>query len=301
MAKRKKQTKQSAISFETLDQLNLNAAGIDMGDQEIWVAIPKGRDKRPIRRFNTFTHQLQALVQWLCSCNIDTVAMESTSIYWIPLYDILEEAGIKVYLINARHLKSVPGRKSDILDCQWLQQLHTYGLLHASFRPEANIRQIRTLSRQRATLLQYRTQHIQHMQKALQIMNLKLSSVVGDITGKTGLDIIRAIVDGERDPHNLAKLRHPRCKHDEQTIAKALHGSYLPEQLFLLKQALFFYETFSQQIHALDQQLKLAFEQFQPQVDLDHQPLPKPRRPAREKNAPPLISAAPCTWPPGST
>ena len=286
MAKRKKHTKQTAISFETLDQLNLNAAGIDIGDQEIWVAVPKGRDKRPIRRFNTFTHHLQALGQWLCSCKIDTVAMESTSIYWIPLYDILEQAGIKVYLINARHLKSVPGRKSDILDCQWLQQLHTYGLLQASFRPEANIRQLRTLSRQRTTLLQYRAQHIQHMQKALQIMNLKLSSVVGDITGKTGLDIIRAIVDGEQEPHNLAKLRNPRCKHDEQSIAKALHGSYLPEQLFLLKQALFFYDTFTHQIEALDQHLKLAFDQFQPQVDLDLHPLPKARRPAREKNAP---------------
>lgn len=286
MASQKKEVKSKAVPFDTLEQLNLNAAGIDIGDREIWVAVPQERDEQPIRRFFTFTHNLQALTHWLIACKIDTVAMESTGIYWIPLYDLLEQAGLKVCLINARHLKSVPGRKSDVLDCQWLQQLHTYGLLQASFRPDANIRQIRTLSRQRTTLLQYRARHIQHLQKTLQLMNLKLTSVVGSVTSKTGLTIIRAILKGERDPHRLAKLRDPRCKHSEHTIAQALHGTYLPEHLFLLKQALFFFETFSQQIHELDLQLNLAFNQFDPQVDLDQQPLPKARRPAREKNSP---------------
>src|SRR3954465_100398 len=195
-----------------------NAAGLDIGSAEIVVAVPPDRDPEPVRLFPTFTADLHTLVAWLLACGIDTVAIESTGVFWIPIYELLEQAGITPYLVNARHVKTVPGRKSDWNDAQWLQKLHMLGLLQGSFRPDAEIRALRTLVRHRADLIQHRAPHILHMQQALKQMNIQLSEVLSDITGLTGQAIVRAIVAGERDPATLAQLRHPGCKHTEAEI-----------------------------------------------------------------------------------
>ena len=217
--------------------LNLNAAGLDIGAQEIYVCVPTDRDSSPIRKFGTYTVDLHSLADWLESCGIDRVAMESTGIYWIPVFEILEMRDFDVSLVNARHLKNVPGRKSDVSDCEWLQQLHTYGLLRSSFRPDEEICALRALVRHRRGLIESRSQQIQLMQKALEQMNVKLTQVVSDITGVTGLRIIRAILEGEREPKTLATFRHTNCKKGEDEIAKALQGTYKPEHLFELRQA----------------------------------------------------------------
>ena len=183
--KQEKEIKQSKV--DAMAQINRNAAGIDIGSEEVYVAVAPDRDEHNVRSFATFTADLQSLADWLKACRIDTVAMESTGVYWIPLYEILEERGFQVCLVNARHLKNVSGRKTDVLDCQWIQQLHTYGLLSPSFRPPEQIVAIRSLVRHREMLVQYRSAHIQHMQKALTQMNLRLTSVLSDITGVTGL------------------------------------------------------------------------------------------------------------------
>lgn len=183
-----------------LEQINLYAAGIDIGSQMHYVAVPAELDDQPIRSYSCFTGDLKSMADWLVGIGINTVAMESTGVYWIPAYEILEEYGLEVLLVNARHVKNVSGRKSDVLDCQWLQQLHTYGLLQGAFRPPEQITSLRAYMRQRETLKRYAGSHIQHMQKALRQMNLLLDNVVSDISGKTGLTIIRAILSGERDP-----------------------------------------------------------------------------------------------------
>ncbi len=198
--------------LDALAQINHHAAGLDIGDAEIYAAVPESAAEPAVRVFRTFTTDLQALADWLATCKVDTVAMESTGVYWIPIYELLEERGFQVYLVNARQLKNVSGKKTDILDCQWIQQLHTYGLLQPSFRPPQEICALRALVRQRGRLLQSCTAEIQHMQKALQQMNLKLTKVLSDVTGTTGLAIIRDIVAGERDPHKLAAYRDPHCK-----------------------------------------------------------------------------------------
>jgi transposase len=208
-----------------LPHLNLNAAAIDIGATSHFVAVPVGRDTVSVREFATFTADLHRLADWLTQCEIDTVVMESTGVYWIPVFELLEQRGFQVLLVDARHVKNVRGRKSDVLDCQWLQQLHTYGLLHGAFRPTDQIVVLRSYLRQRALLIQSAAAHIQHMQKALQQMNLLLHHVVADITGVTGLAIIRAILAGERDPHVLAQQRDPRCKASPEVIAKSLVGN----------------------------------------------------------------------------
>ena len=265
---------QRPIAINSLDQINLNAAGIDIGAEEIWVCVPAERDAAPIRRFETFTDDLHQVADWLLRCEITTVAMESTGIYWVALYEILEACGLTVCLVNAQATKNVSGRKSDVLDCQWLQQLHTYGLLAASFRPPADICTLRTYVRQRETLLQQRARQIQHMQKALHLMNLKLTTVISDITGLTGMQIIQAILAGERDPHILAQFRHPNCKRSAEEIAKALTGNYQPEHLFALRQAVAAYDFFTTQLVECDNQLAHHYAVFEPQVDLVAQPLP---------------------------
>jgi hypothetical protein len=214
-----------------LKRVNLNAAGIDIGSEEHWAAVPPGRDSegRDVRSFGAFTGDLCALADWLKQCGIETVAMESTGVYWIALYELLVERGFEVRLVDARQAKNVPGRKSDVLDCQWLQELHTYGLLRGAFRPVDQVCILRSYLRQRSMLVTYASHHIQHMQKALEQMNLKLAHVVSDITGLTGMGIIRAILSGERDPVKLAKLRDPRCKSSEVTVARALEGHYREE------------------------------------------------------------------------
>jgi len=291
--KRKKRSQKKAIvqeipQLEALKQINFNAAGLDVGNDEIYVAVPEGRDEVSVRVFGTFTVDLYALADWLEACEIDTVAMESTGVYWIPIYEILEARGIEVCLVNARHAKNVPGRKTDILDCQWLQQLHTYGLLRASFRPEEEIRALRALVRHRENLIESMTREIQHMHKALQQMNVKLTNVITDITGLTGMLIMRDIVAGERDPEKLAQHRNVHCAQSEEEIAKSLQGHYKPEHVFELKQALAAYDFYQTQIKECDIEIEKCYAAFEPRVDDTDKPLPPPKRKRSKttKNAP---------------
>jgi transposase len=217
---------------------NPAAAGLDIGAEEIWACVPAECAAQPVRAFGTFTPDLHALADWLAQCQVTTIARESPGVSWIPSYEVLAARGFEVALVNARHLQNVPGRKSDVQDCQWIQQLHSYGLLTASFRPAEDLRVLRAYLRQRAMLVEHRAGHIQHMQKAWQQMNGQVTQVLSDITGTTGLPILRAIVAGERDPQVLARLRHGRCQRSEAEIAKALSGHYRPEHVFALKQAL---------------------------------------------------------------
>jgi transposase len=268
---------------------NPAAAGLDIGAEEIWACVPAERDARPVRVFGTFTPDLHALAEWLGQCRVTSVAMESTGVYWIPLYELLEARGLEVYLVNARHLKNVPGRKSDVQDCQWLQQLHSYGLLTASFRPAEEMRVLRAYLRQRAMLLEHRAGHIQHMQKALQQMNVQLTQVVSDITGTTGLAIIRAIVAGEREPQVLARLRHGRCHHSEAEIAKALSGQYRAEHVFALKQALALYDVYTIQVQECDTYIEQHYTALKPVYDERTPPPslgPNPKPNSHAKNAP---------------
>ncbi|MGC2283795.1 MAG: IS110 family transposase [Candidatus Acidiferrum sp.] len=234
--------------------LQPDAAGIDIGAEEIFVAVPPDRDEESTRRFSSFTRDLHALADWLDRCRIQTVAMESTGVYWIPLFQILEERGFKVYLVNAHYLKSVPGRKSDVSDCQWIQYLHSVGLLRASFRPPDAICAIRTLWRHRGSLLEMAAEHILHMQKALSQMNLQLHHVLNDITGTSSQAILDAILSGKRDPVELAQLCHSRVKSSRDKVAQALVGDYRPEHLFTLKQSLAGYRYYQKLILELDQE-----------------------------------------------
>jgi transposase len=259
MARRKRSRNQAVRAPKlpkSLQQVNLNAAGIDCGATEHYVAVPEDRDAQPVRKFGTFTSDLVALVRWLVQCRIDTVAMESTGVYWIPLYEMLVARGIKCLIVDPRRLKNVPGRKSDVLDCQWIQQLHTFGLLRGSFRPEDSICVLRSYMRQRDVLVTYSAQHIQHMQKALEQMNVKLTEVVADIVGVTGLAIIDAILAGERNPQKLAELRDYRCKNPEETIALALQGNWRAEHLFALRQSLELFRFYHEKITQLDTQIE---------------------------------------------
>jgi transposase len=267
--------------------VNPHAAGLDIGSEEIWACVPEDRDPQPVRSFGTFTPDLYTLAAWLHACQIETVAMESTGVYWIPVYEILEARGFQVHLVNARHLKHVPGRKSDVKDCQWIQYLHTCGLLSASFRPEAEMCALRAYLRHRAMLLDYRAAHIQHMQKALQQMNVQLSQVLTDITGTTGLAIIRAIVAGERDPVHLARFRDPRCAHSTEDIAKALTGHYRGEHVFALQQALALYDVYTAQVRECDAEIARQFQAITPVWDDELPPLDRQDKAlSHSKNAP---------------
>ena len=267
--------------------VNPHAAGLDIGSEEIWVCVPEDRDAEPVRPFGTFTPDLYALADWLATCRIATVAMESTGVYWIPVYEILEARGFQVHLVNARHLKHVPGRKTDVKDCQWIQYLHTCGLLSGSFRPEAEMCALRAYLRHRATLLDYRAAHIQHMQKALQQMNVQLPQVLTDITGTTGLAIIRAIVAGERDPVHLAQFRDPRCAHSTEEIAKALTGHDRAAHVFALQQALALYDVYTAQVRECDAEIARQFQAITPVWDDDLPPLDRQDKAlSHSKNAP---------------
>ena len=238
-----------------LQHINPHAAGIDVGSRSHFVAVPEGSCEQPVREFTSFTDDLHRMADWLLACGVTTVAMESTGIYWIPVFEILESRGLEVRLVNARHVKNVPGRKSDVLDCQWLQRLHSYGLLEGAFRPTEQVCTLRAYVRQRMNLVRYAATHIQHMQKALSQMNLQLANVVADITGVTGMRIIKAVLAGERNPLVLARLRDRRCKSSESTIARSLHGNFRPEHLFSLKQAVDLYEFYQGQIAECDRQI----------------------------------------------
>ena len=238
MAKKHNAHPKKITRLDALKQINLNASGIDVGDSEMYVAVPEDRDEQFVRIFGTFTRDLLAIAQWLKQCKVTTVAMESTGVYWIPLFEILVENGFEVLLVDARKIKNVSGRKTDIEDCQWIQQLHTYGLLNGSFIPDQSIRALRDMVRHRANLLRYRASHIQHMQKILQLMNLKLTNVLSDITGTTGIQILRAIVEGKTDPKHFAQFRDPHCRKSQLEIKASLEGNYRKEYIFQLKQML---------------------------------------------------------------
>jgi len=272
----------------SLECVNLNAAGIDIGSSEHWVAVGDDRDEQPVRKFEAFTADLYRLADWLEECGIDTVVMESTGVYWIPLFQILETGGFEVKLVNAKHVKNVSGRKSDILDCQWLQQLHTFGLLSGSFRPENDICVLRSYLRHRDNLIRQCSSAIQHMQKALTQMNVLLHKVISNIVGLTGLRIIRAILEGERDSTKLAQMKHPGIKSSANQIAKSLQGDYREEHLFVLKQSLELYDFYHKQLDELDLKIAAHMESFEPKVDLQQKPMPAPKQ-ARKKprgNAP---------------
>lgn len=275
MTKRKQKKK---VTLASLQQINLQAAGMDIGAEEIWVCVPESVTADNIHCFGTFTTELQQLATWLEECAVTTVAMESTGIYWIPIYEILEARGIEVCLVNAYAVRNVSGRKSDVLDCQWIQQLHTYGLLKASFRPSTDISRLRTYVRQRESIIRQRSSQIQRIQKTLHLMNVKLTTVVTDITGLTGMRILRSILASERDSQQLAQFRDPRCKASEGEIAAALTGNYRQEYLFTLRQAVAAYDFHTEQLAECETEIEQQYAVFEPQVDVVEQPLPKLKR-----------------------
>lgn len=263
---------QTGVKGKPLEVVKPKAAGIDIGASSHWVSVPPECDEQAVREFGCYTCDLQALVEWLQHCGIETVAMESTGVYWIALFELLESAGIEVILVNAQHLKHVPGRKSDVQDCQWLRQLHSYGLLSASFRPAEVMCVLRSYIRQRDTLIADAARHIQRMQKALSQMNVQLHRVLSDVTGLSGMRILKAIVAGERDPHTLALLKHERVKATEVEVAAALSGNYRDEHVFVLQQELSLYERYQEQIAACDERIETYLVQLPSPLAPDEQP-----------------------------
>lgn len=278
----------TATHIDALPCVHPNAAGLDIGADQIYACVPSDRDSRPVRAFATFTADLHALADWLEVCEIDTVAMESTGIYWLAIYEILEARGIRVFLVNARQIKIPPGRKSDWKDCQWIQRLHMLGLLQASFRPDAEMALLRAYLRHRAELIAHRAPHILHVQKALHQMNIQLDRVLADITGTTGMAILRAIVAGERDPLVLAQLRNPGCKSSEEKLAKAMQGNWQAPYLFVMRQALELYDFYTQQLAACDVELERYYGAMKPRLETDIDPttLPAAKPGSKSKNKP---------------
>lgn len=267
----------------TMSVVHPNAAAIDIGATMHMAAVGPDRTPEPVRSFGTFTIDLQRLADWFAACGVETVVMESTSVYWIPIFEILDARGFAVFLVNARDAKHVPGRKTDVSDAQWLQRLHSYGLLRASFRPKGKIAELRAYVRHRERLLEYAASHIQHMQKALTEMNLQLHHVVADITGATGLRIIRAILAGEHDPKMLARLRDYRCHATAETIQKALTGNYRPEHLFALGQALALYDVYHEKVSACDARIEAVMKELS--SGRNHRPESNPPPSKRRRRA----------------
>ena len=259
---------------KSLPLVNQNAAGIDLGSETHWVAVPADRDEISTRPFRCFTADLYEMAAWLKKCGIETVAMEATGVYWIPVFQILESSGFVVKLVNARHVKNVPGRKTDVLDCQWLQRLHSYGLLSGSFRPENQVCILRSYLRHRDNLIRYASSHVLHMQKALSEMNLHLHKVLTNITGLTGMRIIRAIIAGDHSPSSLASMRDRRVKRTESDIAKALQGDYRVEHLFALRQAVELYDFYHQKVRECDIEIEKCLQKFESKIDQNAVPLP---------------------------
>ena len=279
---RKKRKK--GMCYQDRPVLEQRAAGIDIGAREIWVAVPPELCPDAVRAFASFTEDLGALVEWLISLGIRTVAMESTGVYWIPLYELLESRGVEACLVDAHHMKNVPGRRTDWHDCQWLQYLHSVGLLRAAFRPEDQICAVRAIMRHRGELVGMAAQHVLHMQKALTQMNVQLHHVINDITGLTGLSIVDAILQGERDPEQLARLRHYRIQADEETIRKSLVGNWRPEHLFTLQQSRELYRFYQEQIQGCDREIQALLVQFEARVDPQQKPLPPDGKKRRKRN-----------------
>lgn len=261
-----------------------DAAAIDIGATMHVAAVGPDRDPEPVRSFGTFTGDLQRLADWFKRCGVRTVAMESTGVYWIPAFEILDQRGFEVVLVNARDAKHVPGRKTDISDAQWLQRLHEYGLLRASFRPKGEIATLRAYLRQRERLLDYAASHIQHMQKALMQMNLQLHHVVADITGATGMAIIRAIIAGERNPQTLASLRDPHCHASVETISQALVGNDREEHLFVLTQAVELYDAYQAKVAACDARIEAVLKRMRAAASTPASKTPPARSPKRQSN-----------------
>ena len=281
------QARRKRRTLKGFPEINPDAAGIDVGNAQHYVAVPPGRDPDPVRTFACFTSDLHELADWLHRCRIKTVAMESTGVYWVALHEILESRGFEVCLVNARQAKNLPGRKTDVKDCQWLQQLHAYGLLTRSFRPQREIITLRRYLRHRETLVQEAGSCIQRIQKALTEMNVQLANVISDISGMTGLRILHAIVDGERDPHRLAKLRDRRIKASEEEVTNGLHGNWRDELIFVLEENLSIYEVYQQKIARCDQRIEQHLKTIAGKVDMNASPLPAPHKGRRPHgNAP---------------
>ena len=277
MEKKVRRKRKPRIRVSLLERVNPNAAGLDCGSAEHFVAVPVDRDPNPVRSFKTFTADLHRLADWLVACGVTSVAMEATGVYWIPVYEILQARNVEVVLVNARHVKNVPGRKSDVNDCEWLMELHSVGLLRGSFRPSAEIVALRTYVRHRETLIQTTTSLTQRMQKAMVQMNLQLRLVVSDIAGVTGQRILRDIVAGNTDPQGLARHRDHRCRATEAEIAAALTGHYRPEQVFVLKQNLDAFDACQAQIASCDVQIHRHMTELTAKLEPPSTPLPEPR------------------------
>ena len=233
-----------------------DAAGMDIGSSSHFASVAADRDAEPVREFGCWTADLHRMAQWLKACGIKTVAIQSTGVYWIAVQDVLEQEGLEVYLVNARGTKNLPGRKTDVQECQWLRKLHTYGLLRKSFRPKEEIRQIRTLWRLRDRVLKDAARAVQHIQKALTMMNIQLATAISDVTGVTGMRIVQAILAGERDPRVLAKMRDRRIQASEEEIAHSLEGNWQPDLIFELRQVVDTYEFHRRQLGSIDQALE---------------------------------------------
>src|SRR5712692_4555492 len=274
---RRRSTGKPRVSPTVLDRINPNVAGIDCGAAEHFVAVPPDRDPTPVQSFKAFTSDLLRLADWLTACRVTSVAMEATGVYWIPIYEILEARGFEVLLVNARHLKNVPGRKSDVSDAEWLRELHSVGLLRGSFRPTDAIVALRAYLRHRQTLIESAGTYIQRMQKALVQMNLQLPLVVSDITGVTGLRILRDIIAGHRDPPHLAQHRDHRCHASKPEIIAALTGNYRPEHLFVLTQNLELYDACQAQMAACDRAIEAHVQTLTATRTPPPTPLPAPR------------------------
>ena len=266
------------VDWKALDIVHPDAAGIDIGGSEHWVAIRPERDTEPVRCFECFTADVERMADWLLERGVRSVAMQSTGVYWLGVFEILQQRGLEVYLVNARHTKNLPGRKSDIAECQWLLKLHTFGLLNNSFQPSDEIRKARAFWRHRGGLVAQASSSIQRMQKALIEMNIQLSTVLSDLSGVSGMRILEAILSGQRDPQALAALADPQVKATKTVIAKSLEGNWREELLFVLKQEVELYRMYQEQIAACDRKLQSHLQTMAPKVDLTTQPLgPRPR------------------------
>jgi transposase len=278
---------EEAHPFAGMSQVNPNAAGIDIGAEEIVVCVAGAENTQIVKAFGNYTVDLQSIGNWLQVHQVRTVAMESTGVYWIPLFEELERQGFECLLISSRSLRRVAGRKSDIQDAQWIQTLHSYGLLESSFRPQGELVALRTLLRHRGQLLEHRSPHIQHMQKALLQMNVQLSQALSDVTGETGLAIMRAIVSGERDPQKLASMRDRNCKKSVEEIGKALTGTWRREQLFIVQQSLELYDFYTKQVEECDEEIERMYALIRPDWESGEvKALPQKKRNSHSKNAP---------------
>jgi len=286
-AGRKSKLGKERLDWKALDIVHPDAAGIDIGGSEHWVAVSPERDQEPVRCFDCFTADLNRMADWLIEKGVRSVAMQSTGVYWMPVFEVLEQRGLEVYLVNARHTKNLPGRKSDVAECQWLLKLHTFGLLNNSFQPTDEIRIARTLWRQRGGLVMQAGSAIQRMQKTLTEMNVQLGNVLSDLSGFSGMAIMHAILEGERDPWSLAALADPQVKASQEVIAKSLEGNWRQELLFVLSQEVEMYRMYQDKIGECDRKLQEHLKQMVSKVDLNTQPLgPRPKGKKAKRNMP---------------